>query len=185
MARLVCEEFDEFVDALPGLQGEYVLRARPARDWRLRSVDLVLDTAFRTVLPVATGAGQRRRSEDHKQMLHRALELLEKLEDTMIRTSDLCTAVGASERTVRNIFNDYLGMSPHRYLMTRRLHAIRSAIHHATPADTITSICARYGVWDFGRFAKLYKEHFGVLPSQDLYGRKLSRPNRVAAIPVH
>ena len=320
MARLVFKEFDQFVESLSGLQGQYVLRSKQVRDWRLRSVDLdgvqlmmgqegaarvyngkaqegyfhiylllsrdrsvvvdgqpfdrsqiawiapgkvfhtktdgpirwldvavsknfgsrhiaaradeidfsllgrnvlstvrqspaplirlahrlfrvdaqapealhtpaaehaarmeVLDVVFRTVLPFKARAGTQRHSEDRKQMLQRGLELLETLEDTSICTADLCEAVGASERTVRNLFNDYFGMSPHRYLMTRRLHAIRSAIRHAARADTVTSICARYGVWDFGRFAKQYRERFGTLPSQSLYGPKRWRSDQLPA----
>ncbi|MFD1692393.1 helix-turn-helix domain-containing protein [Azotobacter chroococcum] len=77
---------------------------------------------------------------------------------------DLCVAAGASERTLRNVFNHYLGMSPHRYLMMHRLHTIRGAILQARPGDTITDICAQYGVWDFGRFAGHYRTYFGELP---------------------
>ncbi|MNR23966.1 Transcriptional activator FeaR [compost metagenome] len=78
---------------------------------------------------------------------------------------------------MRNVFNEYLGMSPHRYLMIRRLHGIRDAIRHAGPDDTITSICARFGVWDFGRFANLYRQYFGMLPAQSLKTAKvLSHP---------
>jgi AraC family ethanolamine operon transcriptional activator len=73
---------------------------------------------------------------------------------------------------VRNVFNEYLGMSPHRYLMIRRLHGIRNAIRHAGPQDTITTICARFGVWDFGRFASLYRQYFGLLPAQSLKAAK-------------
>ena len=77
-----------------------------------------------------------------------------------------------SERTLRNVFNQYLGMSPHRYLMIRRLHAMRDAIRHAGPEDTITSICARFGVWDFGRFASLYRQFFGTFPAHSLKAAK-------------
>jgi len=47
----------------------------------------------------------------------------------------------------------------------------RAAIRRAAPGETLTDICARFGVWDFGRFARQYRECFGVLPSQSLYGR--------------
>src|SRR4249919_3320352 len=40
MLKLTCSEFDEFEDALYGVQGRYVLRTRQQRDWRLRIVDL-------------------------------------------------------------------------------------------------------------------------------------------------
>ncbi|WP_254789285.1 hypothetical protein [Azotobacter beijerinckii] len=40
MSRLVCADFDEFEEALYGVQGRYVLRSRQQRDWRLRVVEL-------------------------------------------------------------------------------------------------------------------------------------------------
>jgi len=35
----------------------------------------------------------------------------------------------------------------------------------ADEGDTVASICARFGVRDFGRFLSRYRRHFGVLPS--------------------
>lgn len=36
MSRLICADFDEFEEALYGVEGHYVLRSRQQRDWRLR-----------------------------------------------------------------------------------------------------------------------------------------------------
>ncbi|MEX0163579.1 AraC family transcriptional regulator [Pseudomonas brassicacearum] len=128
----------------------------------------VMDVVFRLLLPIDPLHAGARHSRDHREILQRALELLEVLDIQPVYTEDICHATCASERTVRNVFNEYLGMSPHRYLMVRRLHAIRFAIRHAGPGDTITSICSRFGVWDFGRLAGQYRQHFGMLPAQSL-----------------
>ena len=98
--------------------------------------------------------------------------------DTPLHMTDLCQACNSSERTLRNLFTRYLGMSPHRYLMQHRLHAIRRAILRASADETITEICARFGVWDFGRFAGLYRRYFGELPSQSLRSRRSLPPRR-------
>ena len=132
----------------------------------------VMDVVFRLLLPVDPVHAAPRHNRDHKDILRRALELLDTLDIQSVYTEDICQATCASERTVRNVFNEYLGMSPHRYLMIRRLHAIRAAIRHAGPEDTITHICARLGVWDFGRFASLYRQYFGTLPAQSLKAAK-------------
>lgn len=132
----------------------------------------VMDVVFRLLLPVDPVHAAPRHNRDHKDILRRALELLDTLDIQSVYTEDICQATCASERTVRNVFNEYLGMSPHRYLMIRRLHAIRAAIRHAGPEDTITHICARFGVWDFGRFASLYRQYFGTLPAQSLKAAK-------------
>jgi AraC family ethanolamine operon transcriptional activator len=51
---------------------------------------------------------------------------------------------------------------------------MRAAIHGARPGETISSICANHGIWDFGRFADQYRRLFGVLPSQNLADRRIS-----------
>lgn len=128
----------------------------------------VMDVVFRILMPVDPVPATPRHSRSHKEILSRALELLEVLDTQNVHVEDICQATCASERTVRNVFNEYLGMSPHRYLMIRRMHAIRKAIRHAGPAQTVTSICTRFGVWDVGRFASLYRQYFGALPAQSL-----------------
>lgn len=125
---------------------------------------------FRNLLPVTLAP---RHHVGHQQILRRALELLEVTPDAPLHMSDLCQACSTSERTLRNLFTRYLGMSPHRYLMQHRLHAIRRAILHAQANETLTEICARFGVWDFGRFAGLYRLYFGELPSQSLRTRRV------------
>lgn len=128
----------------------------------------VMDVVFRILMSVDPLETSPRHNRNHKEILKRALGLVEVMEIQSVQIEDICHATCASERTVRNIFNEYLGMSPHRFLMIRRLHAIRDAIRHAGTEDTITSICARFGVWDVGRLASLYRQYFGVLPAQTL-----------------
>lgn len=125
---------------------------------------------FRSLLPVRPAP---RDHAGHQQILRQALELMDASADAPLHLCDLCQACGTSERTLRNLFTRYLGMSPHRYLMQHRLHAIRRAILRAQAHETITEICARFGIWDFGRFAALYRCYFGELPSQSLRSRRL------------
>lgn len=40
MSRLICADFDEFEEALYGVEGRYLLRSRQQRDWRLHVVEL-------------------------------------------------------------------------------------------------------------------------------------------------
>ena len=127
---------------------------------------------FRSLLPATPAQRGVAAQHSHQQILRRALELLDAMPDTPLHMVDLCLACNTSERTLRNLFTRYLGMSPHRYLMQHRLHAIRRAILRAAPGETITDICARFGVWDFGRFAGFYRRYFGELPSHSLRSRR-------------
>lgn len=131
----------------------------------------VLDLVFRSLFPVRP---ERSSQPGHQRILRQALELLEMRPFAPVYMSDLCQATHASERTLRNIFTRYLGMSPHRYLMIHRLQAIRRSILHAAPEATISEICGSFGVWDFGRFAGAYQRLFGELPSQTM--RRLHAP---------
>lgn len=139
------------------------------------AADELLDAVLRSLLPVVP-TPRSAACEQHQRILHRALELVHGVTDTPLHLADLCTACNTSERTLRNLFNRHLGMSPHRYLMLHRLHVIRGAILKAGPGETITDVCARYGVWDFGRFAGQYLRQFGELPSQSLRQRRVLSP---------
>jgi len=138
--------------------------------------DELMALVFRSLLPVTPAQRGVAAQHSHQQILRRALELLDAMPDTPLHMADLCLVCNTSERTLRNLFTRYLGMSPHRYLMQHRLHAIRRAILRAAPGETITDICARFGVWDFGRFAGFYRGYFGELPSHSLRSRRPASP---------
>ena len=83
--------------------------------------------------------------------------------------SDLCRIVGVSERTLRNICQEQMGMSPHRFLALRRLHLARRALLRSDQQTaTVTGIAMSHGVWELGRFAVAYKSLFGESPSATL-----------------
>jgi AraC-like DNA-binding protein len=83
--------------------------------------------------------------------------------------SDLCRIIGVSERTLRNICQEQLGMSPHRFLALRRLHLARRALLRSDQySATVTGIAMSHGVWELGRFAVAYKSLFGESPSATL-----------------
>jgi AraC family ethanolamine operon transcriptional activator len=107
-------------------------------------------------------------------ILVRTLRMIDQRIDQPIHADELCSAAGVSGRTLRAIFHEHFAMSPHKYLMLKRLHAIHLALRAANRSDTVSDICGRYGVWDFGRFARKYRRQFGVLPSQVLRRAALS-----------
>lgn len=149
------------------------LHAEPAE---FAARDELLNTLFGILLPIDTRRTLRPKGYmDHSRVLRIALELIESMSDTPLYTEDLCAATGASERTLRNVFRGYLGTSPHQYLMGHRMRVIHTALKRAAPGETVTHICTRFGVWDFGRFAKQYRAYFGTLPSQAL-GAERKRP---------
>jgi AraC family transcriptional regulator, ethanolamine operon transcriptional activator len=105
------------------------------------------------------------------QVIARCLELIDANESQPLFIHDLCAAAQVSERTLRNIFQEYFGVGPMRLLKVRQLREIRSALLRADPiTGTVTSIAAQFGVWDFSLFARNYRALYGVSPSQTLRG---------------
>jgi AraC family ethanolamine operon transcriptional activator len=103
------------------------------------------------------------------RVIARCLELIDASEGQPLFIDDLCTATQVSERTLRNIFQEFFGVGPMRLLKVRQLREIRSALLRADPlVDTVTRIAARFGVWDFSLFARNYRALYGEAPSETL-----------------
>lgn len=119
-------------------------------------------------MPTAIHGKLGRPRYDRMCVLDRTLQFMDASIEDSIHIGDLCRAAGVSSATLQNVFSEMLGISPHRYLMLRRLHAVRRALRNAHAADSVTSVCGQFGVWDLGRFAALYKRQFGVTPMTTL-----------------
>jgi AraC family ethanolamine operon transcriptional activator len=104
-------------------------------------------------------------------IIRTATDLIERSEDVVLGVDDLARAADVSVRTLQTAFRDYYGIPPLRYLTLRRLHDVREALQKADPDETtVTRIAARFGFWQFGRFAGQYRRLFGERPSETLRG---------------
>jgi AraC-like DNA-binding protein len=96
-------------------------------------------------------------------------ELLAANSDQPLHLAEICTATGASERTLRASCIEHLGMGPIRYLWLRRMHLAHTALIQAAPGSaTVTRIATDNGFWEMGRFAAEYRALFGEAPSATL-----------------
>lgn len=102
-----------------------------------------------------------------QEIITRALRLLETTVGDPVYVADMCRVTGVSSRTLHAVFVGHFGISPYRFLMLHRLRKIHDALRSASPSETIGEVCGRFGVWDPGRFSRLYKNIYGVLPSSD------------------
>ncbi|HKE92964.1 MAG TPA: helix-turn-helix domain-containing protein [Povalibacter sp.] len=131
----------------------------------------VLHTLAR-VLEVSSHANDRhigRPQVSRTRVIARCLELIDASDGQPLFIDDLCTATQVSERTLRNIFQEFFGVGPMRLLKVRQLREIRSALLRADPfTDTVTKIAARFGVWDFSLFARNYRALYAEAPSETL-----------------
>ncbi|MGJ4943529.1 helix-turn-helix domain-containing protein [Bradyrhizobium sp. HKCCYLS1011] len=77
--------------------------------------------------------------------------------------------MGVPERTLRLCCAEFLGVSPTRYLLFRRLNKARSALRHADPSKiTVAEVARTHQFLELGRFAVTYRATFGESPSATL-----------------
>jgi AraC-like DNA-binding protein len=86
-----------------------------------------------------------------------------------LNISALCAELGVPERTLRVCCVEFLGMSPARYVLLRRLNKARAALRRADPATaSVAGIARSCQFSEPGRFAVIYRTVFGELPSVTL-----------------
>ena len=117
----------------------------------------------------------------HKVIVARFEDFMGTNPNTPLYLSDVCAAIGASERTLRIACEEHLGMGPIRYLTLRRMHLVRRALARTAPSTaTVTQVATDYGFWELGRFAVAYREMFGEPPSVTL-----QRPPDYRSVDMH
>lgn len=141
----------------------YAGAQRAAGITMLEHVQAVLDSGF-----APEGKNRGRPAFERRHLLDRALGLIEEGLDQPICLADLARVAGVSSRTLHNVFREHLGLTPHQYLVNRRMHGVHAALCRADADDTVSEICGRFGIWDFGRFARAYRHRFGRSPSTQL-----------------
>lgn len=95
----------------------------------------------------------------------------ERTHDLSLTVSDIATAVGVSLRALQSAFQAHRGTTPTAYLRAIRLKQARECLMHAAAGDTVTDVALAHGFFHLGRFALLYKQHFGEAPSDTLRAR--------------
>jgi transcriptional regulator GlxA family with amidase domain len=82
-----------------------------------------------------------------------------------LRMSELCELIGVSERTLRSCCAQFLGMSPIRYVLSRRLSRARIALRDAEPdRANLLALVRGLGFTEFGRFEAAYRAAFSETP---------------------
>jgi len=73
-----------------------------------------------------------------------------------------------TERTLRNYFQEELGISPKQYLNTIRLQRVRNELKNKKEKVNIEAVARKFGFTHMGQFSKRYKDFFAELPSETL-----------------
>ena len=105
----------------------------------------------------------------HASIMARFEDFLARHIERPIHMREFCAATAASERTLRVVCAEFLGMGPSRYARLRRLNMVRAALRQADPATAcVAELATRYGFSQLGRFAVEYRTVFGESPSVTL-----------------
>jgi AraC-like DNA-binding protein len=108
----------------------------------------------------------------HARIMRQFEDFLAERRYEPVYLAEICAAIGASERTLRAVCHEKLGIGPLRYLWLRRMHLAHRALLRADPAETrVTSVATQYGFWELGRFSVDYRALFGEVPSATLHSK--------------
>lgn len=80
-----------------------------------------------------------------------------------LSTEALAQALGVSYRVLHYAFEDSLGVSPYRFMLTQRLHAARRLLKSGDVS--VREASGNLGFDNPSRFSRQYERHFGELPS--------------------
>jgi AraC-like DNA-binding protein len=110
-----------------------------------------------------------RTRQTHSLIVKKVEEFVLADADDHVSLSDVCRAVGVSERALQYAFKEIMGLTPLAYLARVRLHRVREALLAGTHGTTTVSVEAlKWGFWHFGEFSRACRNCFGELPSDSL-----------------
>jgi AraC-like DNA-binding protein len=89
----------------------------------------------------------------------------------VLRLPDMATALGLAERTLRDGFQQFRGVSPTQYLRQIRLDKAYKILSEATEGVYVSDVAMNCGFMHLGRFSIEYKKRFGESPSETLARR--------------
>jgi len=161
--RSVIEQLDQTVQQAPSAF-DSAASQKAAEQKLAREVRNVLAAPPEVEHPVGRHAVPR------SQIIRMSMDFVDQHDGEYLPVEQLATAAGISERTLRDAFQQYFGVSPVQYFNRRTLHQVRAALKAADPSQaTVTEVATQFGVWHFGRFARDYRFLFGELPSETLH----------------
>ena len=109
----------------------------------------------------ADGPTKRR----HARIMTRFEEVLAEHLGEPLRTIDLCELIWVKEPTLRSCCSEFLGMSPIRYVLLRRLSRARVTLRDAAPdGANLSELVRGFGFAELGRFEAAYRAAFSEAP---------------------
>jgi AraC-like DNA-binding protein len=143
-----------------------------------RALEQELLHALVNCLTADDAIGNLKTRRHHADIMVRFEDALSTLRGPRLNMPALCAAIGVPERTLRVCCAEFLGVSPTRYLLLRRLNMARSALRRADPVTaSVAEIARSCQFLEPGRFAVTYRTIFGEMPSSTLRRKSIKNMN--------
>jgi AraC-like DNA-binding protein len=145
-----------------------------------RAIEQDLIQALVACLTAASMRADRPTKRRQASIMIRFEEVLAEHLKEPLRIAELCALIGATERTLRSCCTRFLGMSPARYVLLRRLSRAHVALRDAAPdgADLL-ELVRDFGFTELEGFEAAYRAVFGETPLTTLQrapGARFSNP---------
>lgn len=96
-----------------------------------------------------------------RQRLGRVIDYIESHLTADISLSDLALEAGLSKFHFSRLFKDVVGLTPHKYLLRRR---VEKATQFLKQGEPITQVAYRFGFTDQSHFTRVFKQCKGLTP---------------------
>jgi AraC-like DNA-binding protein len=150
---------------------EWLLQCRHTQiDGMAELIPPLIDADPAQLPPIAalTGAGMRADGaikRRHARIMIRFEEVLAERLGEPLHMTELCDLIGVTEWTLRSCCAEFLGMSPIRYVLLRRLSRARVVLRDAAPdGANLSELVRGFGFAELGRFEAAYRTAFGETP---------------------
>lgn len=115
-----------------------------------------------------------------RQHIRRAIHIIENRSAEPWTVELLAREVCVGVRALQSGFRSDMQMTPMEYLREVRLLRVRDELLGARDRVQVSQVATRWGFTHLGRFARHYRERFGVLPSNALQDTVNARTRRAA-----
>ena len=134
-----------------------------------RAIEQGLIQMLVTCLTTASARADGHTKRRHARIMVRFEEVLAEHLSRPLGMPELCALIAVGDRTLRLCCAEFLGMSPTRYVLLRRLKEVRHELRDANlNVVSVAEVAHRFGFADLDRFAESYRATYGEAPSATL-----------------
>jgi AraC family ethanolamine operon transcriptional activator len=167
----------EYLDELRALlvELEQALKDTEHSENRLSFIKTIQNQIIHTLFDIIIESrfSPQRINQRHFKLLNQFIGFIDDQIDEPIRLKDLYTETQVSDRTIQNLFREFIGLSPKPYISGKKLYKVHRQLWYAKKSEqSITEIIANAGFWHMGQFAADYSKLFGELPSETVRRQK-------------